>query len=56
VMARSETSQLQSEPIELRSGEGLDQSALHDYLQGKLAGAEAPLQLRQFGGGHANLT
>ena len=44
------------ELIDVRPDERLDESALADYLKGKLPGADRPLALRQFGGGHANLT
>ncbi|MFQ5459147.1 MAG: phosphotransferase, partial [Myxococcota bacterium] len=42
--------------ISPREGEGLDTVKLQDFLRGKLEGAEAPLTVEQFGGGHANLT
>jgi aminoglycoside phosphotransferase (APT) family kinase protein len=50
--------QLADDPelIEVRSDEALDTTRLEPYLRERLAGAEGPLQVRQFGGGHANLT
>jgi aminoglycoside phosphotransferase (APT) family kinase protein len=44
------------ELIDVRPDERLDERTLADYLKGKLPGADRPLALRQFGGGHANLT
>jgi aminoglycoside phosphotransferase (APT) family kinase protein len=44
------------ELIDVRSDERLDLTQLEPYLRARLAGAERPLELRQFGGGHANLT
>jgi len=44
------------ELIDVRPDEGFDETRLAGYLHDKLEGAEAPLQVRQFGGGHANLT
>jgi aminoglycoside phosphotransferase (APT) family kinase protein len=44
------------ELIELRADERLDTSRLEAYLRARLPGAEGPLELGQFGGGHANLT
>jgi len=44
------------ETIPIRSDEDFDHDALAAYLRGKLPGSEAPLTVRQFGGGHANLT
>ena len=45
-----------SELIPIRADEGLDAARLEAYLRGRLPGAEGPLTLGQFGGGHANLT
>jgi len=45
-----------SELIEVRSDERFDQEKLAEYLRGRLEGADRPLHVRQFGGGHANLT
>ncbi|HEX3463102.1 MAG TPA: phosphotransferase family protein [Candidatus Elarobacter sp.] len=44
------------ETIEVRAEERLDTTRLEPYLHEHLEGAEGPLALRQFGGGHANLT
>ncbi|HZW54213.1 MAG TPA: phosphotransferase family protein [Candidatus Elarobacter sp.] len=44
------------ETIEVRAEERLDTARLEPYLRAHLDGAEGPLSLRQFGGGHANLT
>jgi len=45
-----------SDLIAIREGENFDHDALHAYLRGKLDGSDRPLTIRQFGGGHANLT
>ncbi len=45
-----------SDVIPVREGEDFDQAALAAYLKGRLEGAERALEVRQFGGGHANLT
>ncbi len=42
--------------IEVRPDERFDEARLAEWLRGRLQGAEAPLHVRQFGGGHANLT
>jgi aminoglycoside phosphotransferase (APT) family kinase protein len=39
-----------------RAGEELPQPALSDYLRGRLEGAEHGVEVRQFPGGHSNLT
>jgi aminoglycoside phosphotransferase (APT) family kinase protein len=44
------------ETIEVRDEERLDTTRLEPYLREHLEGAEGPMLLRQFGGGHANLT
>ncbi len=44
------------ELIQVRADECLDTSRLEPYLRERLPGAEGPLELSQFGGGHANLT
>jgi aminoglycoside phosphotransferase (APT) family kinase protein len=44
------------ELIDVRPDETLAQDRLAAYLRGRLPGAEGPLEIRQFGGGHANLT
>jgi aminoglycoside phosphotransferase (APT) family kinase protein len=45
-----------SDLIEVRDEERFDEARLAEWLRGRLEGAEAPLRVRQFGGGHANLT
>jgi len=42
--------------IPVRPGEDLDHSRLAAYLRERLAGTDRPMQVAQFGGGHANLT
>jgi len=42
--------------IDVRADEGFDIDSVRDYLHDKLEGADRPLEVRQFGGGHANLT
>ena len=44
------------ETIEVRPEEQLDTTRLEPYLREQLEGADGPLAIRQFGGGHANLT
>ncbi len=44
------------ELIPVRPDERLDAARLEGYLRGKLPDAEGPLELGQFGTGHANLT
>jgi len=44
------------ELIDVRSDERFDEERLAAYLRDRLPGAEGPLEVRQFGGGHANLT
>src|SRR5262245_44042741 len=41
--------------IEVRPDERFDEARLAGWLRGRLEGAEGPLSVRQFGGGHANL-
>lgn len=45
-----------SELIDVRSDERFDEARLAAYLRDKLEGADRRLHVRQFGGGHANLT
>lgn len=45
-----------AELIEVRPDEQIDLASLASYLQGRLADARGPLSVRQFAGGHANLT
>ena len=42
--------------IDVRPDERFDEAAVAAWLAGRLDGARLPLQVRQFGGGHANLT
>lgn len=42
--------------IDVRQDERFDEQKLADFLRGKLPGSENKLQVRQFGGGAANLT
>ena len=44
------------ELIPIRADESLDAARLEAYLRSRLPGADGPLSLGQFGGGHANLT
>ncbi len=52
----ADTSPPAPELIDVRDEEGFDEAKLADTLRGKLEGADRPLSVRQFGGGHANLT
>jgi aminoglycoside phosphotransferase (APT) family kinase protein len=45
-----------NDTIDMRPGEALDPAALEPYLRDRLPHTEGPFELRQFGGGHANLT
>ncbi|MDQ2857667.1 MAG: phosphotransferase family protein [Candidatus Eremiobacteraeota bacterium] len=45
-----------NDTIDVRPGETLEVALLEPYLRERLPGAEGPFGLRQFGGGHANLT
>ena len=44
------------ETIDVRSDERFDEAGVAAYLRGRLPGSERPMEVRQFGGGHANLT
>jgi len=44
------------ELIDVRPDERFDEARVAEYLHGKLEGSDRPLSVRQFGGGHANLT
>jgi len=46
----------QPELIEVRPDERFDEMRLAGWLSGRLPGSDGPLAVRQFGGGHANLT
>ncbi|MDQ6944607.1 MAG: phosphotransferase family protein, partial [Candidatus Eremiobacteraeota bacterium] len=45
-----------ADTIDVRSEERVDTARLEPYLHEHLEGAAGPIELRQFGGGHANLT
>ncbi len=45
-----------NDTIDIRPGEALETERLEPYLRDRLPGAEGPFDVRQFGGGHANLT
>ena len=45
-----------SDVIDVRPDERFDERRLAEWLRGRLEGAELPLRVLQFGGGHANLT
>lgn len=45
-----------NDTIEVRPGEELETTRLEPYLRAHLPRAGGPFELRQFGGGHANLT
>jgi len=55
-MARSDVPPASAELIAPRPGEELDVARVAAFLAGRLPGSEAPLEIAQFGGGHANLT
>jgi aminoglycoside phosphotransferase (APT) family kinase protein len=42
--------------IEVRAGEALEAARLEPYLRDRLPATDGPFWVRQFGGGHANLT
>lgn len=44
------------EVIDVRPDEGFDVERVSEFLRGDLPGSDRPLRVRQFGGGHANLT
>ncbi len=54
--SQSPPSQPDSEIIAIRTGEDFDHPRVSAYLDGKLPGSDAPLEVVQFAGGHANLT
>ncbi len=53
---RDKRSASDPETIDVRADETLDLTRLEPWLRDNLEGAEGPLSVRQFGGGHANLT
>ena len=52
----SEVSERVPELNEVRAEEEFDHGRLAAYLRGKIAGAEGPMEVKQFRGGHSNLT
>jgi aminoglycoside phosphotransferase (APT) family kinase protein len=44
------------ETIDVRSDERFDEARVAEYLRGRVPGSERAMTIRQFGGGHANLT
>ncbi len=48
--------EMPGELIDVRTEERFDAAAVADYLRDKLEGGDRPLTVRQFPGGHANLT
>jgi len=48
--------QKKQDVIDVRPDEQLDEAKISEFLKDKLAGADQPLTIRQFGGGAANLT
>jgi aminoglycoside phosphotransferase (APT) family kinase protein len=50
------TADAPAETIAVREDERFDEALLQGWLRGRLEGAELPLAVEQFGGGHANLT
>jgi aminoglycoside phosphotransferase (APT) family kinase protein len=55
-MSKKERREPPPELIDVRSDERFDEDRVREYLSGKLEGSDRPLSVRQFGGGHANLT
>ncbi len=55
-MADASAPQITPELIDVRADEAFDEKVLAEYLRGKLENCEGALTVRQFGGGHANLT
>ncbi len=55
-MAAMTTRTNDPETIDVRPDETLDLTRLEPWLRENLDGSEGPLSVRQFGGGHANLT
>jgi aminoglycoside phosphotransferase (APT) family kinase protein len=45
-----------AELIDVRADERFEEARVAAWLRGRLPGSDAPLAVRQFGGGHANLT
>ncbi len=55
-MSEEAGSSIPPELIEVRSDECFDEEKIARFLEGKLEGSDRKLNVRQFGGGHANLT
>src|SRR5512139_4219416 len=55
-MAEGAAGAVAPETIAIRADEDFDHDRLVEFLRGRLAGSERALAVRQFGGGHANLT
>ena len=55
-MSTSQPAKRDIEVIDVRPDERFDEAKLATYLKGRLDGSDLPLAVRQFGGGHANLT
>ena len=55
-MADDDRPQPAPETIDVRNDERFDERRVAEYLRDRLPGADAPMTVRQFGGGHANLT
>lgn len=49
-------SEIDPETMEVRADEALDTTRLLPWLRERLPGTDGPVTVRQFGGGHANLT
>jgi aminoglycoside phosphotransferase (APT) family kinase protein len=50
------TEAIPADVIQVREDEDFNRERLVEYLRGRLEGSDAPLDVLQFGGGHANLT
>jgi aminoglycoside phosphotransferase (APT) family kinase protein len=55
-MVNSGERAMASDVIDVRAEEQFDIERVAEYLAGRLEGSDRPLSVRQFGGGHANLT
>ena len=55
-MAEPQPSRGAPETIDVRPDERFDARRLAEWLKGRLEGSDRPLEVRQFAGGHANLT
>jgi len=55
-MTKSNTPEPVADVIDVRPDERFDSSRVAEFLAGKLAGSDRSLRVRQFSGGHANLT